>query len=48
MSQVAKIKFIDYSVSIAKALDRISAGHHLPDDRLIVIKPNLTNADKPP
>ena len=48
MSIVAKIKFTDYAASVAKALDAIGAGQRLPDDKLIVIKPNLTNADSPP
>lgn len=48
MSQVARIRFADYRSTVAKALDAIGAGARLPDDRLIIIKPNLTNADGPP
>ena len=48
MSQVAKIKFTDYDTSISKVLDLIDAGNKLPENRLIIIKPNLTNSDKPP
>lgn len=48
MSKVAKIKFTDYDTSISKALDLISAGNKLPNTGLIIIKPNLTNSDKPP
>ena len=48
MSDVSKVKFISYDKSIGKALDLIGAGERLPQDGLIIIKPNLTNADKPP
>ena len=48
MSQVAKVKFVDYKSSIAKALDLIGAGARLPQERLIIIKPNLTNSSPPP
>jgi uncharacterized protein (DUF362 family) len=48
MSQVAKVKFVDYQSSIARTLDLISAGVSLPQDRLIIIKPNLTNSSPPP
>lgn len=48
MSQVAKVTFTDYKSSIAKALDLIGAGERLPQDRLIIIKPNLTNSSAPP
>ena len=48
MSQVAKIKYVDYDSSIFKALDLIGAGSKLPKTGLIIIKPNLTNSDKPP
>ncbi|MBN2181759.1 MAG: DUF362 domain-containing protein [Sedimentisphaerales bacterium] len=48
MAQVAKVKFIDYQTSIAKALDLIGAGENLPQDGLIIIKPNLTNSSPPP
>ena len=48
MSQVAKVKFIDYRSSIAKALDLIKAGGRLPQQGLIIIKPNLTNSSRPP
>ena len=48
MSQVAEVKFIDYSSSIAKALDLVGAGPRLPQKGLIIIKPNLTNSSAPP
>jgi len=48
MSQVAKVKFIDYKTSIAKALDLIDAPVLLPQHGLIIIKPNLTNSSPPP
>lgn len=48
MSQVAKVKFIDYQKSISKALDLINAETHLPQKGLIIIKPNLTNSSPPP
>jgi uncharacterized protein (DUF362 family) len=48
MSQVAKVKFVDYENSIAKALDLIDAGPRLPQQGLIIIKPNLTNSSPPP
>jgi len=48
MSVVAKVAFVDYERSVAAALDAIGAGERLPDGGLILIKPNLTNADPPP
>ena len=48
MSQVAKVKFVDYQSSIAKALELIGAGARLPQEGLIIIKPNLTNSSPPP
>ncbi len=48
MSRVAKVKCTDYHSSIAKALDLIDAGVHLPQEGLIIIKPNLTNSSPPP
>ena len=48
MSEVAKVKFTDYEGSVAKALDAIGAAARLPREGLIIIKPNLTNADGPP
>jgi len=48
MSQVAKVKFIDYQSSINKALNLIGAGARLPQEGLIIIKPNLTNSSPPP
>jgi uncharacterized protein (DUF362 family) len=47
-STVAQIAFTDYRNSVAEALDQIEAGKKLPTDRLIILKPNLTNADGPP
>ena len=48
MSRVAKVKFIDYRTSIARALDLIDAPTRLPQQGLIIIKPNLTNSSPPP
>jgi len=48
MSKVAKVKFADYQVSVTKALDMIGAAGCLPSSGLVIIKPNLTNADGPP
>jgi uncharacterized protein (DUF362 family) len=48
MSKVAKVQFADYKNSIAKALDLIDAGQALPQDGLIIIKPNLVNSSPPP
>jgi len=48
VSKVAKVKFTDYASSVNKALDMIGAADVLPQQGLIIIKPNLTNADKPP
>ena len=46
--RAASVKFTDYESSVAKALDAIGAGDRLPRDGLIILKPNLTNADPPP
>ena len=48
MSVVSKIAFTDYPTSIAAALDAVGAADRLPDDRLVIIKPNLINASGPP
>jgi len=48
MSKVAQVKFVDYKNSITKALDLIGAADKLPQDGLIIIKPNLTIASPPP
>ena len=48
MNKIAQVKFVDYKSSIAKALDLIGAGEKLPQDGLIIIKPNLTIASPPP
>ncbi len=48
MSRIAKVKFTDYQSSIAKALNLIGAGTRLPQEGLIIIKPNLTNSSPPP
>ena len=48
MSKVAKVPFTDYETSIRKALDLIGAAQALPQDGLIIIKPNLTNSSPPP
>ncbi|HDZ21272.1 hypothetical protein LCGC14_0181700 [marine sediment metagenome] len=48
MSTVAKAQFTDYATSVSNALDAIGAAELLPDDRLIIIKPNLTINRPPP
>jgi uncharacterized protein (DUF362 family) len=48
MSIVSKVKFTDYETSVAKALNLVKAAVKLPQTGLIIIKPNLTNADPPP
>jgi uncharacterized protein (DUF362 family) len=48
MSTVAKVRFTDYDSSVAAALDAIGAGDRLPRRGLVIVKPNLTNADGPP
>ena len=48
MSVVAKVRFTDYADSVAKAMDAIGAAELLPDDRLIIVKPNLTINRPPP
>jgi uncharacterized protein (DUF362 family) len=45
---VARVEFSDYETSVFAAMDAISAGEQLPQDKLIIIKPNLTNSDGPP
>ncbi len=48
MPKVAQIQFTDFQTSVFDALDAIGAAGMLPPDGLIIVKPNLTNADKPP
>jgi len=48
MSQVAKVAFTEYLQSTAQALDLIHTSDKLPDNKLIILKPNLTNSDGPP
>ena len=48
MARVAKVKFTDYQTSITRALDLINAPAGLPQQGLIIIKPNLTNSSPPP
>jgi len=48
MSIVAKIPFTDHATSIPRALKAIGAADLLPNDGLIIIKPNLINTDGPP
>jgi uncharacterized protein (DUF362 family) len=48
MSTVAKVQFVDYPSSIGKALDLLAAPAQLPQEGLIIIKPNLTNTAPPP
>jgi len=46
--KVAQVKFSDYQTSVETALDAIGAAERLPQQGLIIIKPNLTNSSKPP
>jgi len=48
MSTVARVPFTSYVESVFRALDLIAAREKLPENGLIIIKPNLTNASKPP
>lgn len=48
MEKVAKVKFTSYGKSVKRALNAVRAADRLPRDRLIILKPNLTNADRPP
>jgi len=48
MPHVAKVRFSQYQSSTIQALDLIQAADKLPDQGLIILKPNLTNADGPP
>jgi len=48
MSKVASVRFDDYESSVAKALDLVGAAGRLPQEGLIIIKPNLTNSSPPP
>ena len=48
MSKVASVKFADYRSTIPKALDLVGAAGRLPQEGLIIIKPNLTNSSPPP
>ena len=48
MSQVAKAKFTNYQSTVSTVLDLIKAGTRLPQQGLIIIKPNLTNSSPPP
>jgi uncharacterized protein (DUF362 family) len=44
MSRVSKVRFVSYRRSVFSALDLIDAADRLPQDGLIIIKPNLTNS----
>jgi len=48
LGRVSKVSFVGYRESVAMALNLIGASESLPDDKLIILKPNLTNADGPP
>ncbi len=48
MSRVARVQFVDYDRSIPKALELIGAPERLPQEGLIILKPNLTNSSPPP
>lgn len=48
MSLVSRVKFRNYKTTVFTALDAIAAANKLPDNKLIVLKPNLTNSSPPP
>jgi uncharacterized protein (DUF362 family) len=48
MSRVSKVSFTNYEESVSKALDLIGAPEKLPQQGLIIIKPNLTSSSPPP
>ena len=48
MSDVAEVRFTNYREAVAAALDAVAAPQRLPADGLIVLKPNLTQAARPP
>ena len=48
MSILSKVKFSNYPAAVTKALDLIDAPKKMPQKGLIILKPNLTNSDKPP
>ena len=48
MSRVSKVTFKSFEKSIFEALDLIDAPAKLPQEGLIIIKPNLTNSSPPP
>lgn len=48
MSLVVRVHFTDYRSSVRQALDPVAAADRLPQTGLILLKPNLTNADPPP
>ncbi len=46
--KVAAEELTDYPGTVERALDSIGARERLPQSGLIILKPNLTNADAPP
>lgn len=48
MSRVSQVRFTCHRESVAAALDLVGAAGRLPRKGLIILKPNLTNADGPP
>jgi uncharacterized protein (DUF362 family) len=48
MSRIARVKFYDYTRSVNRALDLIDTPARLPQQGLIIIKPNMTNSSPPP
>ena len=48
MCKVAQVRFSKYATSVTQALDTVGAADRLPRRGLIILKPNLTNADPPP
>jgi uncharacterized protein (DUF362 family) len=48
MTSVAQVRFETYDSSVTEALDALDVAGRLPRDGLIILKPNLTNSDRPP
>lgn len=48
MGRVIQVAFTDYRATVRQALDEAGAAGQLPPAGLIILKPNLTNADPPP
>ncbi|TFG64755.1 MAG: DUF362 domain-containing protein, partial [Spirochaetales bacterium] len=48
MVSVAEIPFTFYKDTVQKALDEIGAESVIPQEGLIILKPNLVNTSPPP